>query len=73
MPHYTTLDVDTPLIRSVCQYCGRPIKRSGSRIQGCGDVCRLKHRNAKYRVIKLEDKNGDIQFSGFAQDPIHDK
>lgn len=55
MPHYSNLDVNKEPRRSVCQYCGRPIKTNTSRNQGCGDVCRNRHRNSKYRVIQTKE------------------
>lgn len=42
--------------RVVCKYCGRPIKQGNSINQGCGEICRQKHRNARYRVIGLDRK-----------------
>lgn len=57
MPHYTDLDV-TPKKnkRLICKYCGRPLKQGTSVNQGCGETCRRKHRNARYRVIELKKR-----------------
>lgn len=42
--------------RVVCKYCGRPIKQGNSINQGCGDICRQKHRSSRFRVIELKQK-----------------
>lgn len=54
MPHYSNIDLNSNTPRRVCQYCGRPLKAGLSMNQGCGDICRNKHRNSKYRVISVE-------------------
>lgn len=51
MPHYTNLGLNSDTKRVVCKYCGRPIKQGVSVNQGCGEICRRKHRNQRYRVI----------------------
>lgn len=55
---------DDDVKQVVCKYCGRPIKQKTSINQGCGDVCRRKHRNARYRVIEIHKKedNGVERF-----------
>lgn len=70
MPHYTNLDVNTdktPSKQVVCKYCGRQLKQGSSLNQGCGDICRQKHRNARYRVI--ETKSREVSsFERFKED-----
>lgn len=50
---YTDLDVDTidTKRKSVCRYCGRPLKTPQSLNQGCGSVCIARHKKLKYRTI----------------------
>lgn len=70
MPHYTNLDVNKEEpTRRVCKYCGRPITNASSMIQGCGSICKFKHRNARYRVITKEGTvNGADRFKPFSAD-----
>lgn len=63
MPHYTNLGLGEQPTRRVCKYCGRPISQNSSMNQGCGEVCRMKHRNARYRVI--EPKRKEVSYERF--------
>jgi len=66
MPHYTNLDVGKEPTRRVCKYCGRKMSVTSSMTQGCGDVCRMKHRNSRYRVIgKDNESRGGEGFKSF--------
>lgn len=54
MLHYTDIGLTPILERKVCQYCGKPLHTITSQQQGCGDICKYKHRKARYRVVGEE-------------------
>ena len=69
MPHYTNLDVDKDPTHRVCKYCGRPLTTPSSMLQGCGSICKYKHRNARYRVVTMGGAvNGTDRFKPFTTD-----
>lgn len=63
MPHYANIGIDPIPQRQVCQYCGRPLKQNASINQGCGSVCRMKHRRCRYRVITSQEVPSSERFS----------
>lgn len=75
MPHYSDIGVDGKKSRQVCKYCGRPLKQTTSKSQGCGEICRQKHRFARYRVIGFykEGADGVRGFDDSGQESNSDK
>lgn len=67
MPHYTDIGLNEQPTRRVCQYCGRPLKTNTSMNQGCGEVCRMRHRKSRYRVVTSKEEQNREQFVRFEE------
>lgn len=72
MLHYTN---DDGSLVSRCRFCNRLLKTGVSMNQGCGEICRIKHRKLRYRVITKEVKNDGkpVRFEEITPGTVHDK